>query len=282
MGGGAAVTAPNATLAKMLGQDGNIIVPKAFADIMGGLDGGAVLTDLAYWQATHGDWFWRTDALIAARQHVTPYAAKHARGKLIAARLLELRMQGQPAKAHYRLDLDAIMDLAGADPVQPLRARPPESDGSGPPESKGASGGEIGGAIPYSSSEGSIESTSGVSVAPAATGESAVPTAAPDDAWLPLKVSIATLATGKPRTMTAAGKPLGWIGTIVGDVGKIAGDDPDLALTLWDCFEEALTPDERERFINSGNVGERFGRWSKNGGASTIRAILAQGDGGEA
>lgn len=142
------MSAQNTTVAKMLGQDGNIIVPNAFADIMGGLDGGAVLTDLAFWQATHGDWFWRTDALIASRQHVTPYAAKQARGKLIAAGLLRFEMRGQPAKAHYSLDLDAIMDRAGADPPQPLRARPLEIEGAGPIESGGARGGGIGGAIP--------------------------------------------------------------------------------------------------------------------------------------
>lgn len=121
-----------------------------------------------------------------------------------------------------------------------------------------------------------------VTVATDATGERTDPTAAPTDAWLPLKISIATLATGKPRTTTGSGKPLGWIGEIVGDVGKIAGGSPDVALTLWDCFEEALTPAEREQYINPRNVGERFGRWSKNGGASTIRAILAQVDGGAA
>lgn len=123
---------------KLLGQDGNIIVPKAFADLMDGLDGGAVLTDLAVWQANHGDWFWRTDVLIAERQHVSPYATKNARAKLMAAGLLEMRMQGQPAKAHYKLDMDAVLALACAETVEPLRARPPEMIGASPGESGGA------------------------------------------------------------------------------------------------------------------------------------------------
>lgn len=137
----------NNALAKLLGQDGNIIVPKAFADLMGSLDGGAVLVDLAYWQGVHGDWFWRTDALIAERQRVSSYAAKQARARLAAAGLLEMDMRGQPAKAHYRLDLDAVLKLTGENSVEPLRARPYQLMGSGPTETGGSSTGEIGGSL---------------------------------------------------------------------------------------------------------------------------------------
>lgn len=129
--------------ASLVGQDANVIVPSAFAQLMGGLDGGAVLADLVWWQSTHGDWFWRTDALISDRQHVTLYAVKRARDLLTRKGLLAQRMAGQPAKAHYRLDLDAVLSAVARSPKSSPsdfdRSRPQEPDRSSPPQSNGAS-----------------------------------------------------------------------------------------------------------------------------------------------
>lgn len=124
--------------AQLVGQDANVVVPSAFADYMDGLEGGAVLADLVWWQAKHGDWFWRTDALIAERQHVTLYAVKRARDKLTRAGLLSQRMAGQPAKAHYRLDLDRVLAVVTqaprSRPTENTRSRPTENGKAGPHE----------------------------------------------------------------------------------------------------------------------------------------------------
>lgn len=113
-------------------------------------------------------------------------------------------------------------------------------------------------------------------VATDAPGELDQSTPPKHDAWLPLKEAIATVATGKPKVTGAKGQPVKWIGSLVGDVGRIAGDDVETALAIWAAFEGALTPDDREKYINSGNVGQRFTKWSMNGGAGAIRGVLAR------
>lgn len=96
------------------------------------------------------------------------------------------------------------------------------------------------------------------------------------DAWLPLKMAIATTTTGKPKVTGAKGAPAKWIGEIVGDVGKLSGGDPETALLIWSAFDGTLTNDDREKYINAGNVGQRFVKWSANGGVQTIRGIVAR------
>lgn len=277
----------NETWARLIGQDGNIIVPKVFADLMGGLDGGAVLADLAWWQASHGDWFWRTDSLIAERQHVSPYAVRHARGKLTAAGLLEQRMQGQPAKAHYRLNLDAVLALAGDKDINPLGSRPIEIVGAGPTESNGSRPRDLDGALLLKREvKGTVKTPVGADandasaevalLAPAdlpAGGPTPKPAKKPraPKAPDPLTVLAENIMLDTTGRMSVPDKRhAGLVWPLVNDIRGLVGNNPLAAVQAWLAFCDAMRDSKQWQYVQPHNARDRFGVWAANGGAAAI------------
>lgn len=92
----------------LIGQDANIVVPRVFVELCGGLEDAVVLADLVWWQAVHGDWFWRTDQDIATRQAVSVYAVGRARAAFKERQWLSTDLRNIPPKLHYKLHLDII------------------------------------------------------------------------------------------------------------------------------------------------------------------------------
>lgn len=88
--------------------DRPIAYQPSFIALGAGVTGAVLLSQLVYWHNRMDGWFYKTQAEITAETGLTRYEQEGARKKLIAAGVLEEKLQGVPAKLFFRINAEAL------------------------------------------------------------------------------------------------------------------------------------------------------------------------------
>ena len=89
----------------------------AFAKAGGGVTVGVFLSQLFYWTGKGSDpdgWIYKTQEEWEAETGLTRWEQETARKRLKRAGVLEEKRRGVPARLHYRVDLDTLIDLVSS------------------------------------------------------------------------------------------------------------------------------------------------------------------------
>lgn len=285
-----------------------IAIRPAYVRLTGSFDGAVLLSQILYWFGNDGDgnprarvsrdgelWIAKSgEAWAIELGALTPEG--EPRRPLIRRTMKELegaglifvkvwKFNGAPT-THVRPNWDALETALSANPLA--------AGGQSKDLTRAANGNDAGGqSLTETTAETTIRdygnnprATSNGDVG--AGGADLVPEVAPpterhagsSSPWDTLGRTIAFDLTGsEERAYITRGRRAGalqaWIGHIVGDVGRIAKNDPGAALDLWIMFRASVQPDDWERYVSRTTARERFGKWTLNGGAASVAAVLA-------
>lgn len=283
--------APGAVLAALSGQDKVVVIRRPFVDWLGSIEA-ALLLDQCLYEADRagGDWFKVTDTQWRDRLLLAQHKLIAARKSLVGLKLLETARRGVPARLYYRMDVEAVFDAFALHLGAQQLVVAPRTTGNARVQNKRRACAEhsifqeavkdleekrLPVDSPAESTRPAPASPSDhAGHAPQATGPTD-PQAA--DLWGWLAENVAHAVTGRRDAAYArGGRRRGWVGAIVGDLGKLAADDPILASEVWEAFTDSLPEDQRARYLTDRYARDALGRWSVNGGARTVARIAGR------
>lgn len=88
-----------------------IAVYPAYISLMENPSGGIFLSQILYWWAVNGDEFWVTDREIMRQTCLSTWELKAAKRKAKELGILEIRAKGIPARTHYRVIMERLIEL---------------------------------------------------------------------------------------------------------------------------------------------------------------------------
>lgn len=99
-------------VAALCGQDNVIVIRRPFVAWLGHVADALLIDQALYWQDGAGDeqWWHRSDDEVCERLCMTLHSLYQARGRLIALGLMETTRKGIPARIHYRVNVQAVVD----------------------------------------------------------------------------------------------------------------------------------------------------------------------------
>lgn len=267
----------------LLGQHRVIAIHTPILAWAGDYHAAALFEELVWrWNATGRQSFTAPDADLMAKLYMTRGALRGARARLVELGAIETVKRGIPPMLHYTVNPGAVTTSVESTSVRnspnddaESAQREAETEPTYIPESLQS---QEQSNTPRATSNGDV-GAGGADLAP----EVAPPTerhAGSSSPWDTLGRTIAFDLTGsEERAYITRGRRAGalqaWIGHIVGDVGRVAENDPGAALDMWIMFRASVPPDDWERYVSRATARERFGRWTLNGGAASVAAVLA-------
>ncbi len=288
-------------------QENVIVIRRPFVAWLGHVADALLIDQALYWQdrAGDGEWWHQSDEDVCERLCLTLHALYQARGRLIARGLMETERHGIPARIHYRVNVQAVVDGLTEQVV------PDSRTSTANPEDKDCESKEP------SIDEGGVEGVRKVTTTPTSKaktpqpptvqagqpGDQVAPRTVPTRAQGDTSQAAAPRSSKTPRSSAPQGSDVGggnrwhgvataimralgrpeprgklpsWLGNTVAAFGAAAGDDPDTAADLvaaW-ATSKPLRDALAGGFLRDGAVPALAGGWiaTSKGGAARAAA----------